>query len=120
MRTARFEARGLSLIQSELIRRGNPLPESNVTEVVQALSPIASQLGYRLSNQTVPITMWLSKDGGVAVITPAEFASGRLVILGADGRLLHDIGMLKIPDSLYLNPHQLGPKEWQMIKPTPC
>jgi HD-GYP domain-containing protein (c-di-GMP phosphodiesterase class II) len=42
----------------------------------------------------------------------------RLIELGI-GALLHDIGMLKIPDALYLNPHQLGPKEWQMIKAHP-
>jgi HD-GYP domain-containing protein (c-di-GMP phosphodiesterase class II) len=42
----------------------------------------------------------------------------RLIELGI-GALLHDIGMLKIPDALYLNPRQLGPREWQMIKAHP-
>ena len=42
----------------------------------------------------------------------------RLIELGS-GALLHDIGMLKIPDALYLNPRQLGPREWQMIKAHP-
>ena len=42
----------------------------------------------------------------------------RLIELGT-GALLHDIGMLKIPDALYLNPRQLGPREWQMIKAHP-
>jgi HD-GYP domain-containing protein (c-di-GMP phosphodiesterase class II) len=42
----------------------------------------------------------------------------RLIELGI-GALLHDIGMLKLPDALYLSPRQLGPKEWQMIKAHP-
>jgi HD-GYP domain-containing protein (c-di-GMP phosphodiesterase class II) len=42
----------------------------------------------------------------------------RLIELGT-GALLHDIGMMKIPDALYLNPRQLGPREWQMIKAHP-
>jgi HD-GYP domain-containing protein (c-di-GMP phosphodiesterase class II) len=42
----------------------------------------------------------------------------RLIELGI-GALLHDIGMLKIPEALYLNPRQLGPREWQMIKAHP-
>jgi HD-GYP domain-containing protein (c-di-GMP phosphodiesterase class II) len=42
----------------------------------------------------------------------------RLIELGI-GALLHDIGMLKLPEALYLNPRQLGPREWQMIKAHP-
>ena len=42
----------------------------------------------------------------------------RLIELGI-GALLHDIGMIKIPEALYLNPRQLGPREWQMIKAHP-
>ena len=35
------------------------------------------------------------------------------------GTLLHDIGMLKLPDYLYLSSKPLEPKEWQMIKAHP-
>lgn len=42
----------------------------------------------------------------------------RLIELGV-GTLLHDIGMLKIPDQLYLTDKPLGPKEKQMIRAHP-
>ena len=42
----------------------------------------------------------------------------RLIELGI-GALLHDIGMLKIPDGLYMAARPLSPKEWQMIKAHP-
>jgi HD-GYP domain-containing protein (c-di-GMP phosphodiesterase class II) len=35
------------------------------------------------------------------------------------GTLLHDIGMLKLPEYLYLSSKALQPKEWQMIKAHP-
>ena len=35
------------------------------------------------------------------------------------GTLLHDIGMLKLPEYLYLSPKPLEPKEWQMVKAHP-
>jgi HD-GYP domain-containing protein (c-di-GMP phosphodiesterase class II) len=42
----------------------------------------------------------------------------RLIELGI-GALLHDIGMLKLPEYLYLSAKPLEPKEWQMIKAHP-
>lgn len=42
----------------------------------------------------------------------------RLIELGV-GTLLHDIGMLKIPDQLYLTDKPLGPKERQMVRAHP-
>jgi HD-GYP domain-containing protein (c-di-GMP phosphodiesterase class II) len=42
----------------------------------------------------------------------------RLIELGI-GALLHDLGMLKLPEYLYLSSKPLEPKEWQMIKAHP-
>jgi HD-GYP domain-containing protein (c-di-GMP phosphodiesterase class II) len=42
----------------------------------------------------------------------------RLIELGI-GALLHDLGMLKLPEYLYLSSKTLEPKEWQMIKAHP-
>jgi HD-GYP domain-containing protein (c-di-GMP phosphodiesterase class II) len=42
----------------------------------------------------------------------------RLIELGI-GTLLHDIGMLKIPENIYMATRPLQPREWQMIKAHP-
>ena len=42
----------------------------------------------------------------------------RLIELGI-GTLLHDIGMLKIPEDIYMATRPLEPREWQMIKAHP-
>jgi hypothetical protein len=44
--------------------------EGNSTALAQGLEPLVKQLGYRMSNQTVPVTAWVSKDGGMTVIIP--------------------------------------------------
>ena len=42
----------------------------NSTDLVTGISPLVTQLGYRLSNQTVPITIWVAKDYRMIVVIP--------------------------------------------------
>jgi asparagine N-glycosylation enzyme membrane subunit Stt3 len=43
--------------------------------LADSLSPLVKQLGYRLSNQTVPITAWVAKDYHMIVIIPPNLRS---------------------------------------------
>ena len=54
----------------------------------------------------------------VAIGDTLKLPPHRLIELGV-GALLHDIGMFKIPESLYLTSKPLGPNEWKMIRAHP-
>ncbi|MEM5814263.1 MAG: STT3 domain-containing protein [Candidatus Aenigmatarchaeota archaeon] len=40
------------------------------TALARDLDPLVQQLGYRMSNQTVPITAWVAKDSSMIVVIP--------------------------------------------------
>lgn len=42
----------------------------NITEFAQQLKPIADQLGVKLSNEPLPVTVWVRSDYGYVVIIP--------------------------------------------------
>jgi dolichyl-diphosphooligosaccharide--protein glycosyltransferase len=42
----------------------------NATSLIATIDPLVKQLGYRLSNQTVPITVWVAKDYHMVVVIP--------------------------------------------------
>lgn len=45
------------------------LPQ-NLTEIVQQIKPIADQLGVKLSNEPLPVTVWVRSDYAYIVIIP--------------------------------------------------
>ena len=46
------------------------ISDVNKTALVQGLDSLVQQLGYRMSNQTVPITTWIAKDSRMIVVIP--------------------------------------------------
>jgi len=52
--------------------RDQRMENANMTSLVQDLTPLVTQLGYRMTNQTVPVTAWVSKDSSYMVIIPSS------------------------------------------------
>jgi asparagine N-glycosylation enzyme membrane subunit Stt3 len=50
--------------------RSYDLSGGNVTDIVQSVSPLMKQLGYRMTNQTVPITVWVEQGNNMLVVIP--------------------------------------------------
>ena len=43
---------------------------NNKSQTIEKLEPLVKQLGYRMSNQTIPYAVWVSKDSRMAVLIP--------------------------------------------------
>ena len=78
--------------------------------------PFSTALDYRdrmtsgHSRRVADMTVGIARDLGVA--------NGDLVQIER-GALLHDIGKLRIPDSILLKPSTLTPEEWEIIRRHP-
>jgi hypothetical protein len=64
-----METYGFRLVQGQ-VDGGTRMSDVNKTALVQGLDPLVQQLGYRMSNQTVPITTWIAKDSRMIVVIP--------------------------------------------------
>jgi hypothetical protein len=46
--------------------------ETGINNLIQMLKPLETQLNFRFTNQSIPLTVWMPKDYSYIVIIPAN------------------------------------------------
>ncbi len=119
-----FKTSNFLMESFERFRDGNRLDLQGFAEHVKALiQMVKGQKDFLLRTGEFPFVAgnYLyrhSVEAGIVALAVGDtlrLPPHRLIDLGI-GALLHDIGMMKIPERLYLAAQRPGPKEWQMIK----